>query len=766
MRKKSLLTKLVLFGCILSIMPVLFVGTFSYIQSSKQVQKQINFSEVQYIKQLNLNIEQIFVTLNLTLNNLINSTVMEQALQSEMNYKEFQLYNNLRKEISHLQSFDSKVSDVVILSKQEDWLVKNSGLYRLKSHDDFDKYMNFFELNSNSEWVLLKSQDFSDNFFNANCEYSISLVKKLPARVTNKDGLAFAHIPTCSISEIITKEREFDKVMIIDGSNRILVHEDQEMIGKTLIETPYFTDEIEFNENSGQFQVTVENHHNTVTYYKSDFNGWIYLSIVSLDNMTVESKKIGWFTLYICGSIIMISILFVWLTTRKLYLPIGRLIQFVQERLPIENEKPQGELQYIQKYMQELFSSNSKLEDEVRDHKQQVRSLFISRLLTGNIRVSEMENKLAYFGLQQRVNQWKKIMMLTVQIDTIEKTRYENKDVDLLYFAISNIVEEIILKDNRLPSVWIDQTLAVLVGFDAEDIKITNDKIYELTEKLQGLIRVYLDLSVSIGISLVYEDISFAPRAYQEGLEALKHRIKLGTGVIIHYGNVSSTNHSIVIQYPQIAEMELLDAIKLSDKGEALTQLNNWMDKVFNQSQTLNEYQVYLMRLLNNIMIMMQEASIPYEQIYQLRTPPHEDLLKLQVRDDVEDWFKNKLLLPLIQIFGDRRDSLYHNLSEEMIDMIHSQYDKDLTLEECASKLHYNANYLSSVFKKETNTTFSEYLSSYRFRIAKQWLLTSDMTIKEVADRLKYNNSQNFIRSFRKQEGMTPGEYRKKYKGN
>ncbi|MDP5272604.1 AraC family transcriptional regulator [Chengkuizengella axinellae] len=764
MKRKSLLTKLIIFGCILSIIPVLFVGTFSYIQSSKQVQKQINLGEIQYIKQLNLNIEQIFVTLNHTLNNLIDSTVMEQALHSDLNYREFQLYNNLRKEISHLQSFDSKVSDVVILSKEEDWLVKNSGLYRLKDHDDYNKYMEFFELNANSNWELLNSNDFSDNFFNASCEYSISLVKKLPVRASNKDGLAFAHIPTCSISEMITKEREFDKVMIIDDSNRILVHEEQDMIGKSLIETTYFNEEIDFDQNSGQFHLTVDNHEYTATYYKSDFNGWIYLSVVSLDNLTVESKKIGWFTIYICVFIILISILFVWLTTRKLYSPIGKLIQFVQERLPNENEKPQSELQFIEKHMQELFSSNSKLEDEIRDHKQQVRSLFISRLLTGNIRSSEMTGKLEYFGLQERVHLWKRIAMLSVQIDSIENTRFENKDVDLLYFAISNIVEEIISKDNRLPSVWIDQTLSVLVGFEVEDIKLNNDRIYKLTETIQGHIWVYLGLSVSIGISLMYEDISFAPRAYQEGLEALKHRIKLGTGVIIRYGNVSSTNHSIVIQYPQIPEMELLDAIKLSDQEEAITQLNSWMDIVFNQSQTLNEYQVYLMRLLNNIMIMMQEASIPYEQIYGRRTPPHEELLKLQVRDDVEDWFKNRLVLPLIQIFGDRRDSLYQNLSEEMIDMIHTHYDKELTLEECASKLHYNANYLSSVFKKETNSTFSEYLSNYRFRMAKQWLLTSEMTIKEIADRLKYNNSQNFIRSFKKQEGMTPGQYRKKYK--
>jgi AraC-like DNA-binding protein len=70
---------------------------------------------------------------------------------------------------------------------------------------------------------------------------------------------------------------------------------------------------------------------------------------------------------------------------------------------------------------------------------------------------------------------------------------------------------------------------------------------------------------------------------------------------------------------------------------------------------------------------------------------------------------------------------------------------------------------LSSVFKKETNMSFSEYLSQYRFNMAKKWLVETDMPIKEIAEKLTYNNPQNFIRSFRKQEDMTPGQYRSKY---
>lgn len=101
------------------------------------------------------------------------------------------------------------------------------------------------------------------------------------------------------------------------------------------------------------------------------------------------------------------------------------------------------------------------------------------------------------------------------------------------------------------------------------------------------------------------------------------------------------------------------------------------------------------------------------------------------------------------------------SISEEIIHIIQEEYDSNLTLESIAQRLQYNPNYLSSIFSKEMNTSFSEYLTQYRINIAKEWLIETDWSIKVISDKLNYNNPQNFIRSFKKIEGITPGKYRK-----
>ncbi|MNC09987.1 HTH-type transcriptional regulator YesS [compost metagenome] len=108
----------------------------------------------------------------------------------------------------------------------------------------------------------------------------------------------------------------------------------------------------------------------------------------------------------------------------------------------------------------------------------------------------------------------------------------------------------------------------------------------------------------------------------------------------------------------------------------------------------------------------------------------------------------------------EKTNEQFRCLSEKIAMIIRSEYDQELSLEIIGERLHYNPNYLSSIFKKEYGMTFSEYLMNYRLEMAKKWLVETDMTIKEIAERLQYHNPQNFIRSFRKKEHVTPGAYR------
>ncbi|MEF2965453.1 AraC family transcriptional regulator [Paenibacillus sp. M1] len=773
MRPLSFLSKLTIFAFVISTLPVLFIGSFSYLTSTKEIQKNVNESKMELIAQINSNVERKLTTVNQTLNQVVNSSVLKKALDSPLNESDFKLYNDLRTEIRNMQSFDTRLEDVVLLNKQQNWMIKNSGLYRLNEYKDHEQLTNLLEVSSNTTWILTPSSWFysEESVGAAKCNYSISLIKKLPTNKLHKYGLALANIPACSLQDAANPDAQpLDDIIVIDERNRILIHPDSSLIGMPIEEGGFTKDDISLISAdagaSGQFTTTINKKEYSVSFLRSQLNGWGYLSVTSIASLTKESNKIGFYTFYVCAFMLLLSILIARVGSRSMYTPIERLLNQMGQRKTDVKTKHADEFQLIGEQVHHLFQSKSQLEREISQHIRQVRIFSLTQAFHGNYKKNELLDKLEQFGYGRQIREWKTMAVITLSIDFSDNSAYEKKDLNLLLFAANNMIEELVSPDNRLAPVIMDQVIVTLIGSVDQDEAVFHRLLYSLTEQLQQEINSCLKLQVSIGLSLSFHSFHKLPIAYKEGLEALKYRIKLGKGVIIQYENINSGMHYLKLNYPTHKENDLMDAIKLAETEKAKELVRGLFASIFAQELTPQEYQIPLTRLLNNLLIMMQESGIGLNQIYHANGSLYEELLELPTVAEIEDWFWSVIIYPLIKIFNSRQNAQYHNISEKIIDLVHHYYDTDLTLEECASRLHYNANYISSIFRKETQSYFSEYLTMYRFKMAKKWLAETDMPVKDIAARLRYNNSQNFIRSFRKQEGMTPGQYRELHGGS
>lgn len=760
-----------IFTFAISTVPVLFIGSFSYLTSTREIQKNVNESKMELISQINSNVERKLTTVNQTLNQVVNSSVLKKALNSPLNESDFKLYNDLRNEIRNMQSFDTRLEDVILLNKQQNWMIKNSGLYRLDAYKDHDQLTNLLEVSGSTSWILTPSSWFysEESLGAAKCNYSISLIKKLPTNNLHKYGLALANIPACNLQDDINSDSQpLDDIIVIDENNRILLHPDLSLVGMPIEESGFSDAQLLSSGagNSGQFTTTINKKEYSVSFLRSQLNGWVYLSVTSIASLTKESNKIGLFTFYVCAIMLLLSVLIAWIGSRRMYTPIERLLNQIGKRRPDMKSSRANEFQMIGEQMHHLFQSKSQLEREINQHIRQVRTFSLTQAYHGNYKKSELMKKLEQFGYAAQLQEWKTMAVITLSIDCYENYAYEKEDLNLLLFAAHNMIEELVSPDNRLAPVMMDQVIVTLIGSPDNDEAGFHRWLYGLTEQLQQEITNCLKLQVSIGLSLPFQCFHKISIAYKEGLEALKYRIKLGKGVIIQYENINSGLHYLKLNYPTHKENDLMDAIKLAETEKAKELVRQLFASIFAQELTPQEYQIPLTRLLNNLLIMMQESGIGLNQIYHANGSLFEELLKLPTVAEIEDWFWSVIIYPLIKIFNSRQNAQYQNISEKIIDLVHHYYDTDLTLEECASRLHYNANYISSIFRKETQSYFSEYLTMYRFKMAKKWLAVTDMPVKDIAAKLRYNNSQNFIRSFRKLEGMTPGQYRELHGGS
>lgn len=88
------------------------------------------------------------------------------------------------------------------------------------------------------------------------------------------------------------------------------------------------------------------------------------------------------------------------------------------------------------------------------------------------------------------------------------------------------------------------------------------------------------------------------------------------------------------------------------------------------------------------------------------------------------------------------------------------------SIEQIASKMLVSQRYLSDTLKKETGKTTTEHLHLHLIDEAKNILLQPNKSISEVAYELGFEYPPYFSRLFKKKEGISPTQYREKYKLN
>lgn len=102
----------------------------------------------------------------------------------------------------------------------------------------------------------------------------------------------------------------------------------------------------------------------------------------------------------------------------------------------------------------------------------------------------------------------------------------------------------------------------------------------------------------------------------------------------------------------------------------------------------------------------------------------------------------------------------YSLLIRKALTFIDVDLTADLGLKAMAERLNVNASYLSTLFKKETGTTLTDYVSKKRIDYAILLLNTTSMQIQTIAQYCGIPDVNYFTKTFKKYVNRTPKEYR------
>lgn len=98
----------------------------------------------------------------------------------------------------------------------------------------------------------------------------------------------------------------------------------------------------------------------------------------------------------------------------------------------------------------------------------------------------------------------------------------------------------------------------------------------------------------------------------------------------------------------------------------------------------------------------------------------------------------------------------------EALDYIRAHCAEHLSLADVAAHVYVSQWHLSKLINKHLNQNFFDILGRMRVERAKTLLADSSLRVHAIAEQVGYSDVAHFSKSFKRFEGMTPGEYREK----
>lgn len=140
-------------------------------------------------------------------------------------------------------------------------------------------------------------------------------------------------------------------------------------------------------------------------------------------------------------------------------------------------------------------------------------------------------------------------------------------------------------------------------------------------------------------------------------------------------------------------------------------------------------------------------------------------LFTLNTTEQILQWL-NTLFDGLCSYFMSKKKDYKNRIVYNAKQYIKNNYKKKLTLNGVAAALGISPNYLSLLFKKYSDCGFIDYVNQVKIQEAKKIMSESDMKIYEIASELGFENAFYFSKVFKKVEGLSPTEYKRRQEGN
>lgn len=285
--------------------------------------------------------------------------------------------------------------------------------------------------------------------------------------------------------------------------------------------------------------------------------------------------------------------------------------------------------------------------------------------------------------------------------------------------------------------------------------------LHILVEEIVQSVERIMGMTCSIGVSRETESLTNCRECYLEAMNALSYSRKEVSNVhfISDEERVETLNQEYV-QASANAMEELLRGGTIEEIKEFLSQFYNGIGEGKISPAMADFLKVQMFAAIFRVVYSVLGASAVQE--LQDEYPVGKYDLVEKTLADFEEY--EDLCIKVKERIIDQRKKSGEVLCDKALEIIETRYmDQELSIVAVSNEIAVSPNYLSTLLKKTTGSTFVELLTKKRIDKAKELLMCTSMKIREITELCGYREQHYFSYCFKKATGMSPNQCRRNH---
>lgn len=359
----------------------------------------------------------------------------------------------------------------------------------------------------------------------------------------------------------------------------------------------------------------------------------------------------------------------------------------------------------------------------------------------------------AMLGIEE--NSPKRYVVLDVCMDGYEKLflRYSMDGIQRIRDELLDKCEHVF---GGAVGVYVEDDLIGIL-LSREGFLLT-DELIESLDTLRSWTQEQYSLNLTVGIGTHAMSAAALPESHRNARIATRYRMVFGSGQNIEYDHIRM-RVGVSLPYPEGIERELLEAIRKGDPERFERKLNEFYEVVCSAS-----YQFILISsttLMSSIYRQLDAAAQESCDIIGFYTQLHA----------CGYWADQMRILRSfgLSILPQEREKLSSRSDEyasAAIAYIEASYpNPDLSLVSIAEHVGVSQNTIRLVVREKLNMAPRDFILKVRMEEACRLLRETELTAREISERVGYKESRYFYNVFKRYTGLTAFEYRTQNRG-